>query len=53
MTLPSPTRAGGSIGGEIFVLRDMRKRGNLDRLPAQLPGGVRGEFRLASATRRR
>jgi hypothetical protein len=32
------------------MLRDMKKRGNLDRLPTQLPD--RGGLRLASATRR-
>src|SRR5437867_4181645 len=36
-----------------FLLRDMSKRGNSDRLPTQRSAGGRGAFRLASATRRR
>ena len=36
-----------------FVLRDMRKRGNSDRLAAQLPDAGRAGLRFASATRRR
>jgi dihydroorotate dehydrogenase len=35
------------------VLRDMRKRGNSDRLTAQLSDAGRAGFRFASATRRR
>jgi hypothetical protein len=41
------------IGTLLEVLRDIRKRGNSDRLPTQLSIGGRVAFRLASATRRR
>jgi hypothetical protein len=38
--------------GDLAVLRDMKKRGNLDRLPDQLSDPGREGLRLLSATRR-